>query len=242
MTRSSRIVLGLCLLVGLQAADPAQAAAANPYLPEARAFYQGRDYEKCIRRLDQASRWDGNSSSELNQIELYAGLCHYQLGDTQEAAEHFQLALQLDEATALPPRSSRRVVGFFKSISARVKRKPTGPSSTTQSDAPTQTRLEPSSSPPDRTIAGGKPELRKHANFLIPGILGGVALAAAGGATAFGLAAKNDEKTANSANTFQSDSLRLGQQAQREALLANIGIGVASAAAIAAVVTLLTRD
>ncbi len=72
-----------------------------------------------------------------------------------------------------------------------------------------------------------------------PLVFGGVTLAAGGVATAFGIMA-NQQLAAARAATFQSDTNAALQRAQTDALVTNIAIGVAGAAAITTLVTLIT--
>jgi hypothetical protein len=73
----------------------------NPFLSQAKGLYSDMEFEKCSRRLEQATRWT-NSQRQLAEIELFSGLCVLGLGDEREAIERFEMALKLD-GTVAPP-------------------------------------------------------------------------------------------------------------------------------------------
>jgi hypothetical protein len=104
----------LCMLVG---ATSAWAQAENPYLSQAKVFYQGLEYSKCIQRLDQATRWE-STKKELAEIEIYYGMCKFNAGKKDEVKaevnEHFRLALQLDPLIDIPPLTSPRLTEIWK--------------------------------------------------------------------------------------------------------------------------------
>ncbi len=103
----------------LLSAAAARAEEPNPFLQQAKRFYEQVKYEKCAQRLEQAVQWK-STPSELVEIELYAGLCALNLNGTQDAREHFELALRLDPHATLPPYSPPKAVVMFRSISAKV--------------------------------------------------------------------------------------------------------------------------
>ncbi|MHB8873798.1 MAG: hypothetical protein ACYC8T_08950, partial [Myxococcaceae bacterium] len=80
----------------------------NPYLAQAKVFYQGLEYEKCLQRLEQAGRWK-NTTQELVDIEIYSALSKFNLDQSKDSEAHFQLALQLDPKVKLPPFSSPKI-------------------------------------------------------------------------------------------------------------------------------------
>src|SRR5688572_12216337 len=97
----------------------ARADEPNPFLQQAKAFYEQVKYEKCAQRLEQAVQWK-STPAELLEIELYAGLCTFNLSSLEDASEHFELALKLDPHASLPPYSPPKAVALFKSIAARM--------------------------------------------------------------------------------------------------------------------------
>lgn len=76
-------------------------------LEPARAAYESGQYEDCARLLRDAAARDEH---------LYAGLCHFALGQPGDAARHFTQALELDAGSQLPPFSSPKVVAFFTTL------------------------------------------------------------------------------------------------------------------------------
>jgi hypothetical protein len=85
----------------------------NPYLGQAKVFYQGLDYEKCLQRLDKASRWK-SSTPEQAEIELYTGLCQYALGNKDELKQHIRDAIQLDPKVQVPQLAPPRFQQAFQ--------------------------------------------------------------------------------------------------------------------------------
>ncbi len=93
----------------------------NPYLGQAKVFYQGLEFEKCLQRLSQAHRWS-STPEEAVEIELYGGLCSYNLGKEARALERFAAALQLDPQAQLPAMTSPKIVELFRTVASKVER------------------------------------------------------------------------------------------------------------------------
>lgn len=252
MTTGRLVVLVLALTGGPALAQESR----NVYLAQAKVFYQGLDFEKCVQRLEQAARWKNNTRSDLVEIELYSGLCKFNLHQEADAADHFEVALQLDPNVKLPPFSSPRVSELFRSVAARVKPMDSGTATAGNSTQPDNTQMNKPPPPPkkDTPVAvkltpnpRPTPDVKLEAtregrSWALPLGLGGASVAAATVGIVFGMQAKAHEAQFNAPETFQSDADRLEQQARGEVLLANIGFGVASAAAIGAVVTYLLDE
>lgn len=102
-----------------------------------------------------------------------------------------------------------------------------------ENDRPEKHTLTPDQPPPDFTP---KVEKKPRGVPVAPIVLGGVALTAAGIAGVFGYLSANQVNAARSAN-FQSETVQHLNQANTNALIANVGFGVAGAAAIAAVIS-----
>src|SRR3954471_5975430 len=94
-------------------------AAPNPYLSQAKVLHQGLDFEKCLKRLEQAARWE-NTTTQLAEIELYSGLCAFGLGDERDASEHFELGIKIDPALALPALVGPKVTRLFERARTKV--------------------------------------------------------------------------------------------------------------------------
>lgn len=208
-------------------------AGPNPFLAEAKSLYSSLDFEKCIARLAQASSQWKSTSEELRDIELYAGLCHFNLGHEREAAQRFRVALRIDETTELPEYTTPRAVELFMQVKESLREKP----------APfPDSDLPPDDTPKNVTLTPKpKPEVPLVAPFpwkkrAAPIALGVVALAAIATGIGLGLHAKGLEGQANAAR-FESDFVALGNAARANATGANIAYGVGGAAAIGAAVT-----
>lgn len=102
-----------------------------------------------------------------------------------------------------------------------------------QTDRPEDRTLTPADPPPDYTPTVKKPG---RSVPVAPIVLGGVAIASAGVAGVFGYLSANQVNAARSAS-FQSETVQHLNQANTNALIANVGFGVAGAAAIAAVIS-----
>lgn len=229
-------LLSILLAAGTVYARP------NPYLAQAKVFYQGLEFEKCLQRLDQAARWK-NTPQESVDVELYSGLCKYNLGRAKDAADHFELAVKLKPTAALPPYTSPKIQAVFDEVKQRVAPAPpveAPKDAVATADAPTKTELTPApkvEEPLDASLR--EPETSGSGrSYVAPIALGGAAVIAAGLGGYMGLQAKSFESQANAAR-FESDALALGAQAQQNATFANVGFGVAVAAATGAVVTFL---
>lgn len=193
----------------------------NPFLAQAKVHFMGLEYDRCLRRLEQATHWS-STPQETVEIELYGGLCSFYQGREAEAEKHFRVALELDRDAKLPPHTSPRVRELFDSLSRQAQPLP---SPTPPADAPKlPTKIEPvSPAPPARTPP------------TVPFVLGGVALAFSGVGAAFGVSAKQHE--AASDTRFEQDSRNEGIAARADATRANLAYGAAAAAGVAAVVT-----
>ncbi|WP_224371361.1 hypothetical protein [Hyalangium versicolor] len=238
------------LLLVLFLAVPAFAAPKpNPFLAQAKVHYQGLEFEKCLKRLEQAGRWKDNTRAEQVDIELYSGLCSFSLGNETDARKAFSLALELDPKVELPAYSSPRLITFFDALAQGVPGRaapvaetpPAQPEPTPApvapppvQEAPRKVELQPPAPGPTPVLTqtAPAPEPKK---VLLPLLLSGTSVAAAGGAIYFDSQARSHEKQANDRDTFYEDALASQDKARRDARLANAAIGVATAAAVGAV-------
>lgn len=226
----------------------------NPFLAQARENYEKLDYELCLKRIAQAPQWK-STPKELVEIELYAGLCHYNLNQRAQAEERFRLALRIDEGAELPPYTSPRAVDFFLSVKKKLqpvappmpdedlpdatKPEPAKPEvkkpepAADGPDAPRRVELTPKPRPdPLRAPSPGSLFARKHAAAIA---LTGVALLSAAVGVGLGANAQNLATRANAAR-YESEFHALGESAKGQATAANVFFGVAGAAAIGAIV------
>ncbi|MGQ0504611.1 MAG: hypothetical protein ACT4TC_04770 [Myxococcaceae bacterium] len=116
----SRLVLLVSALCGATAAYAVDGP--NPYLGQAKVFYQGLEFEKCLQRLSPAHKWN-NTAEEAVEVEIYAGLCAYNLADERKASERFTAALKLDSKAALPAMTSPKITAFFRSVAIKLEKK-----------------------------------------------------------------------------------------------------------------------
>ena len=205
----------------------------NPFLAQAKELYEGLDFEKCVARLEQAtSQWQ-STKGELREIELYSGLCQFNLGKPKAAAEHFRTALRIDEATDLPPYSSPKAVALFLEVKRALQAPPAPlPEDDFPPDAPTRPKLVP------KAPRAGPSEpgiFEKHPAPTALGIGAGVALAVGVG---LGVNARSLSIQANEARTDQLFGEKAGA-ARANATGANIAYVVAAGAAVAAVIAAL---
>jgi len=122
------VVLALALLLlgaepPLPSGVPAPVKGPNPYLSQAKELYERLDFEKCLKRLGQAPQWISDSA-ELIEIELYAGMCSYNLNERGDAEERFRLALRMNPDAELPPYTSPKLVDFFLNVKRKLRPTP----------------------------------------------------------------------------------------------------------------------
>jgi hypothetical protein len=226
------------LLVALITATAA-AAEPNPYLNQAKSFQEQLDFEKCLRRLEQASRFNGNTKGQLAEIELYSGLCEAGLGHETEASEHFELGLQLNPYLELPPQQGPKITSLFK----KAKDKLPPPSKEELKEPPAapppqhSEAVVPAGPPPAPPPATTTIEPAKTTHLGVPlGILA-VGAVMLGSGVALGVVSKNmaDAAHMQPKTMFEMDVLAQLQQAQTLALVSNVLFAVAGAALIGAV-------
>jgi hypothetical protein len=216
----------------------AQAAFANPYLNQAKAFQQQLDFEKCLRRLEQASRWQGNTKVQLAQIELYSGLCEAGLGHETEALEHFELGFTLDPKLELPPQQGPKITKLFNK--AKEKAPPPEETAEVKPPPPAPDPVKPEVAPPPPTPPPAVViEPAKTTHLAPPLIIAGIGVVAVGVGVTFGVLSKGTQDSAHSMpmTAFESDIRSQLATAQTEALVANVLFAVAGAALIAAIAT-----
>jgi tetratricopeptide (TPR) repeat protein len=217
-------VIALALSLALAASTP------NPYLAEAKTLYGALDFERCLERLDQASKKWTSTPKELFEIEVYGGLAHFNLGQVKQATEHFRVAQRIDPAGELPPYSSPKAIDLWVEVKqSLVEPPPPFPDSDLPDDAPKKTELTP---PPkvEEPSPLAAVQWKRHAAPIALSIVSVAALAIGIG---LGISAKSLEAQANAA-AYESDFVRIGSSASANAFGANVAYGVAAASAIAA--------
>jgi hypothetical protein len=206
------------------------AGAPNPFLAEAKALYESLDFERCLERLEQASKQWTSTPKELFEIEVYSGLVRLNLGQVAQAREHFRVAQRIDPAGELPPYSSPKAVDVWLEVKqSLVPKPPPFPDRDLPDDAPRRADLKPAPAPEPLTAAP-RSEWRRHAAPVALSIVAAAALAAGIG---LGAHAKSLEAQANAAY-YESDFRSLGNAARANAVGANVAFGVSVAAALTA--------
>ncbi len=217
----------LRLVIALLAAGP------NPHLRAAKVFYDEFQFSRCVQQLEQAARAPA-TGPELVEIELYGGLCRYNLGDFKGSDEHFRIALRLDPEVALPPLTSPKISERFEQ--ARLAARP-------PPDAPTLTPPAPPAAPepapqPLLPAPAQEPAPASAKAGPLPFLLGGGGVASAGAGLLLGVRAKTLAAQA-SAEPLDLPSAQLAQQARGTAAAANVGYAVGAGLAVAAVIVYL---
>ncbi len=238
-------VTAVAILVA-QCAWPVHAWAASSSatlsVAQAKAFYHALDFEKCLKRLKRANA-DTLTAEELSEVELFTGLCQSGLSDNPQIRFHFQRALKLNPGVTLPAGTSPKVINLFE-----AERRALGMSSAkvveVEKSRPPEPILEEPSAVAAPTLVprefpaapGYLPEVHQTpaGNKLVPGIFAGVTVAAVATAVVFGMQAQSAEREARDAH-FDTDRVRLNEQANTRAQTANlffIGAAVTGAAAL----------
>lgn len=220
------IALALTAALALGATTP------NPFLAEAKAQYAALDFERCLERLDQASKKWTSTPRELFEIEVYQGLARFNLGQVDQAREHFRVAQRIDAAGELPAYTSPKAIDLWLEVKqSLVEPPPAFPDTDLPPlDTPKKTELTPT--PKDAAPLDPRPriEWKRHAGPIALAIVAAAALAVGLG---LGVHAKGLERQANAA-LYESDFFSLGNAARGNAVGANVSFGVAAAAAISA--------
>jgi hypothetical protein len=237
------------LAVLLCSSAAAAQSGGNLYLSQGKVFFQGLEFEKCVQRMEQATRWKDSTRRELAEIELYSGLCKFSLGQREEADDHFALAVQMDPTLQLPPAISPRIAEAFDAVAARVRPAAAGRAEAAQAaqqaeqqaptaEVPRRANLVPTP-PPEGTVSEALTVQPAGPSRVLPITLGGVSAAAAVAGGILGNMARTYEAKHNDRTTFFQDAQTAGRDANNAALAANVGFGLAAAAAVGAVTTLL---
>lgn len=202
--------------------------AANGRLTAAKADYENLDFERCVSSLDGAAG-DGGSRDELRDIQLYSGLCHFNLGHRRTAAGFLREALRIDPAATLPPYTSPKAEELFNRVRKAEQSQKPFVDTDLPDDAPRELTLVPRDAAP-------APLPAVWTRRAVPLALAGVAVAALAFAIGLGAHAKSLEGQANRA-TFESDFFALGNAARDNAAASTVSWIVAALTAGASVAT-----
>jgi tetratricopeptide (TPR) repeat protein len=236
-----RRVAALVCILGMGPLTPSAAVAAlreNIYFREGRTLYEQMEYEKALSWLRQAISVPGNGAQDLAQVEVFIGLCHYALGDIDEANTHFRVALSHDSKIRLPPDASPRIVADFENV--RAAQRSTVVAESLPADAP---RVAPAPSIlvpkalPSPLAASIKEERRR--SLVLPITFASSSVVAAGAGIVLGLSARSDEQKANGSGLTREQYNQFSDRAHNKAKMANVAFGLAAATAVTAAVTYL---
>jgi hypothetical protein len=232
------------LLLALAAVKP------NPYLAQAKGFFHGGEYKQCLKRIEQAQRWE-SSVEEQVEVAIYSGLCNLQVRNAKEAESDFALALKLDPNVHLPPLSSPKAFALLESLRPQAAQPATqeppkeqppqeqppkeqdeiAPVTPSPRDARRRVAEPESAKPP---VEATEPVVSRHVPVL-PFVVAGISLVGFGIGAGFGASAHSLDAQAQAA-VFQSDAVAMHGQAQTSATVANVCFALASAVALTALV------
>lgn len=235
MTRHALLLAVLPIAFAQAAEKP------NPYLAQARVFYQGAEFKKCVDRLKQADKWD-SSVREKAEVALYQGLCRFYLKKVTEAEADFVRALELDPSLELPAATSPKIVEVWKRARLVVPapEPPPEPAAPPPPPTPASVVERPAPTPaPANAVEAPAPEPERRVPVLAI-TAGSVAVAATIAAASFGLLANSNDAAARSAS-FQVDAIASRGRAETFATVTNVSWGVAAAAVVTALVLLLLQ-
>ncbi len=243
-----------------------QALVALSPLDNVKQLHKALEFEKCVEAA-QAARQSKTPLTPFEQrdVELFAGLCHFGLGKTNDAKQAFRVALRADPTAELPPYSSPKVVELFsevkKTISPSLPPTPfqetdfpddAAPTSPPTRDKPADVPLkteplpqpvaEPTLDNSASTVSLSQ-QLESNDSFFqrhpvtAPTIVLGVAtVVTATIAVVLGVTATNGRTSANSA-VFESDFLARKETANTFATGANVLYVVSGSCALATIIS-----
>lgn len=204
---------------------------AEAYLSQAKVLMRAFEYTRCLERLEQANAL-APTAAQLVDIEVHRGLCLFLSGKKDAAEEHFWLALRLDPDVKLSELTSPKIIELFEEL--RAKQKATAPPPrTTPPDAPVAPPVASAATPPPAQSTQTAPATGRR--WLWPSVSVAVGAVALGAGVWLGVNARAEAERANGA-FFASDAARYAQSARLQAVLANVGYGVAAVAVVTAVV------
>lgn len=219
------------------------AAKPNPYLAQAKVFFQGGDYKQCVKRIEQARKWESSPEEQVD-VAIYGGVCNFQLRKTKQAEEDFARALKLDPTAKLPPLTSPKAAAVFESlrpkepIAAASQPPPPPPlqSPPSQPPPPPPPLVSPQPPPPPPSEAFEAPPERRpvavdeqprKSRVSVGGIvLGSLGAVSIGFGLWMGITAQSKDNEAR-AQEFQSDAAGARGGANAFALLANAAYFIA---------------
>jgi hypothetical protein len=201
--------------------SPANVAAARKHFERARADYAQGEYREAINELDAAHTLDPNAKDLVFNL----GVVHEKLGDIDDALRWFRLYTTMNLTPAERDRADAYVTRL-EGAKKEVEDKQAAAAAAAASGAHT-----PVPPPPAKTTSSGP---RVH-TILTYGAAG-ITVAALGFGTVFGIKAESDRPPTpyiTGRNGTYADLVDGQANAHREAVVADIGFGVAIAGAAA---------
>lgn len=225
------------------------------YLRAAERLYESLEYERALQQLSRARKLASSVQQDV-EVSLYEGILYAELGRWSQARASFKAALLLEPEARLPLTVSPKVQKELEAQREQVRKELAGrtPSVPVSSTPPPQP--PPATEPPrPSTDKPLRPDLKPTPRVeptapvatvqkpaptvpVVPAVLLGAGVAAAGAGSVFGLISQNQVQAARAA-TFQSETVEHLRQAQGSATTANVLFLGAGAAAVGAVVTWL---
>lgn len=113
-----RLALSVATLAILGIAAPAAQAQSSP-LARAHADWKDQEYERVIKRADEALRSPALSRAQRIEALRLKGASHAVLGETAAAAKTFERLLTVDPRFRMPRGTSPRILAVFEPTRAR---------------------------------------------------------------------------------------------------------------------------
>lgn len=174
------IVLLMCLSVG-------RAEAENEELEEGIRLYENLEYEPAQATLETALTKEGSSRADIARTALYLGMVRVALGNPDDGATWFTVALSYDATLEMPPGTSPKISEQFDVLKAKLTfARPTEAATTTAPKviAPPQPGIEALVSEPT-----APPAQKQSMKWTY--IAGASTIVAAGASLTFGIMAYN---------------------------------------------------
>jgi len=225
------------------------------YFNSAVQLYNRGENELALKQLERAKQHTREVDQDI-AIALYEGLCYADLPQWEDARAAFERALVLDPEAKLPVKASAKVNELFEETRKKLTGKD-APPQVAQPEPPQPTPPAPNIQPPAPPApqpyapSAQVAEQSRSRRPVVPLVLGGVGVAAAGVGAVLGLQSRSNASKVKEAYEggklpSQSELSALDARlddARGQARMANVLLGTAALAAGGAVVTwLLSSD
>lgn len=208
---------------------------AEQLLEEAKVLNQELEFSQCVQRLEMAAT-QNPSRQTLVAIELLAGICHHNLGQTDEAKRHFRIGLRVDPSASLPISCSPKTRSLFAEVQKRLEELAPEPTPDPVLESPLNAKLEPREKEPALNLIDATMKPARRSGWLLGSVPASVfAVGAWGTALGFGLEAKRLE-TLSAMQKFDSEHERIGAHAIHASQNSNLFSAIAGGLTLAAAV------